>query len=161
MSSKEQTAKPSMADPKVVRGLFEMAAEEVLFRLASVSSGKMTADRAGDMDDALAKHLARALMGENPEFAPAHNWSGWPCARSLASVDEEFFSQLFGADLSEPDNPRILMVQAATVFYRAIYRVIRREIVLEGATQQSVRRAMAQVVDKYALAAMPAAQRAA
>ena len=53
------------------------------------------------------------------------------------------------------------MVQAATVFYRAIYSVIRQEIVLEGATQQSVRKAMAQVVDKYALAAMPAAHKAA
>ena len=161
MSSEKQIAKPSMADPKVVRELFEMAAEEVLFRLVSVSSGKMTADRARDMDDALAKHLARALMGENPEFAPARGWSGWPCARSLAVVDEHSFSQLFGADNAQLDNPRVLMVQAATVFYRAIYSVIRQEIVLEGATQQSVRKAMAQVVDKYALAAMPAAHKAA
>ena len=119
--SQEGAARPSMADARVVRELFELAADEVLFRLVSVSSGKMTAERARDMDDALAKHLARALMGENPQFAPAPGWSGELCARSLATVDPALFAEVFAGEAGRaPDNPRVLMVQAASVFYRAI-----------------------------------------
>ncbi len=149
--------RPGLDDARVVRQLFEMAAEEVLYRLVAVAGGRMSADRARDMDDALAKHLARALMGENPEFAPAAGWSGLPCARSLAAADRAFYDEVLAGVPGEPDNPRVLMVQATTVFYRAVYAAIRREFDRESVSPESVRAAMAEVVDRYALAAMPAA----
>lgn len=145
----------NLSDPHVVRGLFELAAQEVLFRLIAVSGGRMKADQARDMGEALAKHLARALMGENPQFRAVPGWSGIACARSLAAADRAFYETYFPAGTPEPDNPRALMVQATTVFYRAVYAAIRTEIVKDGATQESVRAAMAQVVERYALAAMP------
>ena len=111
----------NLSDPHVVRGLFELAAQEVLFRLIAVSGGRMKADQARDMDEALAKHLARALMGENPQFRAVPGWSGIACARSLAAADRAFYETYFPAGTPEPDNPRALMVQATTVFYRAVY----------------------------------------
>ena len=94
-------------------------------------------------------------MGENPQFRAVPGWSGIACARSLAAADRAFYETYFPAGTPEPDNPRALMVQATTVFYRAVYAAIRTEIVKDGATQESVRAAMAQVVERYALAAMP------
>ena len=105
----------NLSDPHVVRGLFELAAQEVLFRLIAVSGGRMKADQARDMDEALAKHLARALMGENPQFRAVPGWSGIACARSLAAADRAFYETYFPAGTPEPDNPRALMVQATTV----------------------------------------------
>ena len=145
-----------MADAHVVHELFDLAAQEVLYRLIAVSTGKMKSDRARDMDDALAKHLARALMGENPEFEPASGFSGLPCAHALLSVDRNLYDDLWKNDPEQnPDNPRILMVRCTTVFYRSVYRAIREAMDQEGVTQETVKTAIARVVDRWALAATP------
>ena len=144
-----------LADPKVVRELFSMAASEVLYRLVQVSRKVMEADKARDMDDALARHLARALMGENPEFKCVDGWSGMPCAIALSTVEPKRFAALKeaegGVDIA---NPRVMMVLGATAFYRAVYDAITEAVQQAGATQASVNRAMSAVVDAYALAAM-------
>lgn len=148
--------KPSMRQADVVHELFDLAAQEVLYRLIAVSSGKMKSDRARDMDDALAKHLARALMGENPEFEPAVGFSGLPCAEALKAVEPELYETLWKDDPDQnPDNPRILMVRCTTVFYRAVYQAISREMAKDNVTQDSVRAAIQAVVDRWALAATP------
>lgn len=150
--------KPSMADAHVVHELFDLAAQEVLYRLIAVSTGKMTSDRARDMDDALAKHLARALMGENPEFEAAGGFSGLPCAQALVSVDRDLYDDLWKNEPQQnPDNPRILMVRCTTVFYRSIYCAIRQAMTQENVTQETVKAAVACIVDRWALAATPVA----
>lgn len=144
-----------LADPKVVRELFSMAADEVLYRLVQVSRKVMEADKARDMDDALARHLARALMGENPEFKGVDGWSGMPCAIALSCVEPKRFAALKDAEASvDMANPRVMMVLGATAFYRAVYEAITGAVQQEGATEAGVRRAMSAVVDAYALAAM-------
>ena len=159
MTTTQQTpSKPSLADPAVVRELFDLAAQEIMFRLVKVSAGGMTSERARDMDDALARHLARALMGENPEFLHVVGWHGAPCAKALAEVDPAFYDTVWAGEAADNhDNPLERMVRATTVFYRAVYEAIKTSVVKPDATQQSVRAAVSEVVDKYALAAMPAA----
>lgn len=147
-----------MTDARVVHELFDLAAQEVLYRLIAVSMGKMKSDRARDMDDALAKHLARALMGENPEFAPAPGFSGLPCAKALQALEPEMYADLWKAEADQnPDNPRILMVRCTTVFYRAVYNAIREAAYREGVTQESIKASIGKVVDRWALAATPVA----
>lgn len=144
-----------LAEPAVVRELFAMAASEVLYRLVQVSRKVMTAEKARDMDDALARHLARALMGENPEFKGVDGWSGMPCAIALSCVEPKRFAALKEAEGSaDIANPRVMMVLGATAFYRAVYDAITEAVSREGATQETVQRAMSCVVDAYALAAM-------
>ncbi len=146
----------SLSDAGVVHELFELAGEEVLFRLIAVSSGKIKSDRAQEMDLALAKHLARALMGENPEFTPVPGFSGLPCAQALTMVEPQRYAELWKSEPDQnPDNPRVVMVRATTTFYQAVYAAIREEIVKDDVTQDSVKAAIARVVDRWALAATP------
>ncbi len=144
-----------LSDAKVVGDLFAMAGREILYRLVQVSRRVMTAEKARDMDDALARHLARALMGENPEFKSCPGWSGMPCAKSLAGVDHELYDRIKGGESqADTSNPRVVMVLAATAFYHAVYDAIAQEMRREGVTQESVEAAVDRVVQKYALAAM-------
>ncbi|MCF0254656.1 MAG: hypothetical protein HUK26_10025 [Duodenibacillus sp.] len=165
-----------LADPAVVRELFAMAGMEMTFRLGRVAARKMTADQAADMDGALARHLARALMGENPEFAPAEGFSGEPCARSLASVHPALYKELCRAaacararaegkpepviGAPEPENPRERMVIAVRAFMQDVHAALRCAFAAGGATRESAEAAVAEVAGRYALAASAPASRA-
>lgn len=156
MEQSSTQTRHDLADPSVVRDLFEMAAQEVLFRLVSVSTGKMTHERAHDMDEALAKHLARALMGENPDFVPVAGWHGLPCAQSLEAVDRQLYASLWPEGKPEDlANPRVRMVRATTTFYRALYKSISAQMRRDDVTREAVLEAMREVTDRYALAALP------
>lgn len=147
----------NLADPAVVRELFAMAADEVLYRVSLVARKKMAPDKARDMDDALARHLARALMGENPQFQAVPDWSGMPCARSLSAVDQAVFDSLLTAEKSaDMKNPRLVMVLAMTAFVRALYQALEDAVQAADVSEETVRVAMRAQADRYALAAMPA-----
>lgn len=156
MTDNTAGSRPSLARLEVVRELFASAADEVLWRLHEVSARRLPGDRARLMDEALAKHLARALMGENPNFAPAPGFSGLTCARSLAQVDAALMAGLF-ENAPADDNPRVLMVRAVTVFFHAVYREIAREMKRDDVTEDSVRQALARLAGRWALAAVPPA----
>lgn len=155
MTQKSLPQTGSLADPILVRQLFALAGDEILYRLVKVASHAFGADQAKAMDDALARHLARALMGENPQFTPAAKWSGEPCAKSLAHCAGSFYEKV-KAEEKNPDegNPRVVMVLAVTAFERNLYAAIEAEFQKSDVSEASVRAAVSSVVDRYALAAM-------
>ncbi len=159
--SVEQNGQPEqvhdLADAAVVRELFAMAGTEILFRVVQVARHVMTADKARDMDDALARHLARALMGENPQFRSVPGWSGMPCAVSLAAVDPKMFAAIKDAEEhADMGNPRFVMVAATSVFTRKVCDLIRTEVQKPQASQQTVQAAVQDLADRFSLAALPA-----
>ncbi len=147
--------KHNIGDPGLVCELFEMAADEILYWVAKIVSNGMHANCAREMDEALAKRLARALMGENSDFAPAVGWSGIKCAESLREV----FDRIWGKEPeADPANPRILMVRAAMTYIEALYVIIKSEINKEGTTRESVRQVLLKTAGVWALAAVPATE---
>lgn len=153
----EQGPVHDLADPAVVRELFSMAGTEITFRVAQVARQVMKADKARDMDDALARHLARALMGENPQFRAVPGWSGMPCALSLAAVEPEMFARIKDAEEhADMSNPRFVMVAATSAFTRKVCDLIFQEVQRPGATQSSVQSAVNNLAGRFALAALPA-----
>ena len=146
-----------LCDPVVVRELFSMAGTEILFRVVQVARQVMKADKARDMDDALARHLARALMGENPQFRSVPGWSGMPCALSIAAVEPEMFARIKDAEEhADLSNPRFVMVAATSAFTRKVCELISTEVQKPTATQQSVQAAIDDLAGRFALAALPA-----
>lgn len=165
MPDKKETEKEEakivhdLGDVTVVRDLLRMAGQEVLYRVVQVSRRIMQADKARDMDDALARHIARALMGENPEFKGVAGWNGMPCAQAFAAVNPELFAEVkSGEQTVDTTNPRVLMVLAATAFYKDLYRTIEKSVEKEGATPETVKAEIDSVADRYALAVVPAAK---
>ena len=157
VQQQEQGAIHDLADPAVVRELFSMAGTEIVFRVAQVARQVMKADKARDMDDALARHLARALMGENPQFRAVSDWSGMPCALSLAAVEPEMFAKIKDAEEhADMSNPRFVMVAATSAFTRKVCELIFREVQKQGATQSSVQAAVNDLAERFDLAALPA-----
>ena len=153
----EQGPVHDLADPGVVRELFSMASTEIMFRVAQVARQVMKGDKARDMDDALARHLARALMGENPQFRAVPGWSGMPCALSLASVEPKMFAKIKDAEEhADMSNPRFVMVAATSAFTREVCDLSRQEVQKQGATQASVQAAVNGLAERFALAALPA-----
>lgn len=145
----------SLSDSVLVRKLFALAGDEILYRLVKVATHTLKADQAKAMDDALARHLARALMGENPQFSAAENWSGLPCAQSLAHCAGSFYDEVRKAEKQcDENNPRVVMVLAVTAFERALYQAIEEQFRKEDVSEKSVREAVSRVVDLYALAAI-------
>lgn len=146
-----------LTDPAIVRELFQMAADEVLYRLQRVASHAMKSEQAKAMDDAMARHLARALMGENPQFRGDPAWNGMPCAQALKAVAGSYYDEVLASE-SNPDetNPREVMVLSLSAFHQAVYVAIEDAAARADCTAQTLKDAVGEVAQRYALAAMPA-----
>lgn len=151
----QSTLTGSLSDPALVRKLFALAGDEILYRLVKVATHALESDQAKAMDDALARHLARAFMGENPQFTAAQNWSGLPCAQSIAHCAGSLYEEVKKAEKNcDENNPRVVMVLAITAFERAVYKAIQEEFQKKAVSQNSVKEAISRVVDLYSLAAI-------
>ncbi len=93
---------------------------DIVRRMREVSLGKMTADEASEADDALARHLARSLMGENPGFVMKIPFMGETLIEIVKGHCPEQFTDDALAGI-ETANPRAMMVYVCRLFVRDCY----------------------------------------
>ncbi len=93
---------------------------DILKRMHRVGLKELTADEAADLDDALARYLARTLMAENPAFIMKIPFTG----RDLIDLVKAYLPKDFEGDALagiDQDNPRAMMTYVCRLFVKDCY----------------------------------------
>ncbi len=119
----EEKAEAVVLDESVLEQLLVGCIWDVLRRMHRVASKALTPDQATEEDDAIARHLARTLMGENPGFTVSLPLVGPSLVDELRKLpeyaDDKLPEEIDGA------NPRAVMVYVCRTFLHGIYDMVR------------------------------------
>ena len=88
-----------------------------------VATKAITPDQATEEDDAIARHLARTLMGENPGFTSALPLVGPALVEELRKLPDYAEDEL--PEEIDSANPRAAMVYVCRTFLHGIYDMVR------------------------------------
>ena len=111
----EEKVEAVVLDENVLEQLLVGCIWDVLRRMHRVATKAITPDQATEEDDAIARHLARTLRGENPGFTSALPLVGPALVEELDELPEEIDSA----------NPRAVMVYVCRTFLHGIYDMVR------------------------------------
>lgn len=111
---------------------------DILKRMREVAIKELTADQAADLDDALARHLARTLMNENPHLAMRLPYHGLALIEMFKASEPERFTQdaLTGVEQS---NPCAMMIFIGREFVRECYFAITAAGSRDDCTAETIR----------------------
>lgn len=120
----EATPDPVKLDEPTLEQLLIGCIWDVLRRMRRVSMHELTPDQATEEDDAVARHLARTLMGENPGFTMALPMCGPTLIDHLRATVPAYAAEQLPDDIDRA-NPRAVAVYVCRDFLRAIYNMVR------------------------------------
>lgn len=120
----EATPDPVKLDEPTLEQLLIGCIWDVLRRMRRVSMHELTPDQATEEDDAVARHLARTLMGENPGFTMALPMCGPTLIDHLRVTVPAYADEQLPDDIDRA-NPRAVAVYVCRDFLRAIYNMVR------------------------------------
>ncbi|MDD2106809.1 hypothetical protein [Pseudomonas asiatica] len=75
MEAATKDGKPYLGDLYVVRELVGNLASDSLLRLVDISTGKLTAEQASEMDIKESRQLARVFLGQDPHYNGLQHWN--------------------------------------------------------------------------------------
>ncbi len=110
-------------DEAVLEQLLVGCIWDVLRRMHRVANKAITPDQATEEDDAIARHLARTLMGENPGFTSALPLVGPALVEDLRRLPDYGEDKL--PEEIDAANPRAVMVYVCRTFLHGIYDMVR------------------------------------
>ena len=97
---------------------------DILKRMRQVSMGEMTSEHATEYDDAMARHLARSLMGENDGFEMRIPYVGTALAEMLQTEHAAYYGRDALPKEIDRDNPRSVLVFVCRDFVRSVYTML-------------------------------------
>lgn len=118
----EEKVEAVVLDETVLEQLLVGCIWDVLRRMHRVATKAITPDQATEEDDAIARHLARTLMGENPGFTSALPLVGPALVEELRKLPDYAEDEL--PEEIDSANPRAVMVYVPT-FLHGIYDMVR------------------------------------
>ncbi len=118
------TPEPVKLDEATLEQLLIGCIWDVLRRMRRVSVHELTPDQATEEDDAVARHLARTLMGENPGFTMALPLCGPALIDHLRATVPAYADDQLPEDIDHA-NPRAVAVFICRDFLHAIYNMVR------------------------------------
>lgn len=119
-----EAAEPVTLDEAVLEQLLTGCIWDVLRRMHRVAMKELTPDQATEEDDAVARHLARTLMGENPGFTMAIPLCGPALVDKLRATVPDYADDRLPEDIDRA-NPRAVAVYVCRDFLHAIYDMVR------------------------------------
>ena len=97
---------------------------DILKRMRQVSMGEMTSEHATEYDDAMARHLARSLMGENDGFEMRIPYVGTALVEMLQTEHAAYYGRDALPKEIDRDNPRSVLVFVCRDFVRSVYTML-------------------------------------
>lgn len=122
-AAEEAKTETVVLDEAVLEQLLVGCIWDVLRRMHRVSNKAITPDQATEEDDAIARHLARTLMGENPGFTSALPLIGPALVDDLRRLPD--YSEEKLPEEIDAANPRAVMVYICRTFLHGIYDMVR------------------------------------
>ena len=114
----EEKVEAVVLDENVLEQLLVGCIWDVLRRMHRVATKAITPDQATEEDDAIARHLARTLMGENPGFTSALPLVGPALVEELRKLPDYVEDEL-------PEEVDSVMVYVCRTFLHCIYDMVR------------------------------------
>lgn len=132
------TDEPVDLTPEVLEQLLTGCYWDILKRMRQVALKELTVDQAADLDDAIARHLARTLMGENLHFRMRLPYQAMPLVDMVRAKEPKLFAPdaLAGVDQA---NPRAMMIYLCREFVKECYFAITAVGSRENFTAEMVR----------------------
>lgn len=97
---------------------------DILKRMRLVAMKEITVETATDEDDAVARHLARTLMGENDGFVLSIPLKGDALIEELQTRFPEEFGKDALPEEVEAANPRSVLVYVCRAYIQAVYHMV-------------------------------------